>query len=95
VNKQGESAVKLLKQNLAVFLSWCLVLGTTRVGFADQTDQPAPPPVQAAQQTPEQLQQLVAPIALYPDALMAQILAARLIRLKLSKPIDGYKSTPT
>ena len=28
------------------------------------------------QQTPEQLQQLVAPIALYPDSLVAQILAA-------------------
>ena len=28
------------------------------------------------QQTPEQLQQLVAPIALYPDSLLAQILAA-------------------
>ena len=31
---------------------------------------------QAAQQSPEQLQQLVAPIALYPDGLIAQILAA-------------------
>ena len=30
----------------------------------------------AASETPEQLQQLVAPIALYPDALVAQILAA-------------------
>jgi hypothetical protein len=38
-------------------------------------DQGAPPP-QYAQQTPEQLQQLVAPIALYPDSLVAQILAA-------------------
>ncbi|HXW16180.1 MAG TPA: DUF3300 domain-containing protein [Terriglobia bacterium] len=48
--------------------------------------QDAPPPPQAAppgapappytQQTPEQLQQLVAPIALYPDSLVAQILAA-------------------
>ena len=28
------------------------------------------------EQTPEQLQQLVAPIALYPDSLVAQILAA-------------------
>jgi len=28
------------------------------------------------QQSPEQLEQLVAPIALYPDALVAQILAA-------------------
>jgi uncharacterized membrane protein YgcG len=34
----------------------------------------APPPY--TQQTPEQLQQLVAPIALYPDPLVAQILAA-------------------
>jgi hypothetical protein len=33
---------------------------------------PAPP----AQQSPQELQQLVAPIALYPDALVAQILAA-------------------
>jgi uncharacterized protein DUF3300 len=31
---------------------------------------------QYIQQTPEQLQQLVAPIALYPDSLVAQILAA-------------------
>src|SRR5271163_3447620 len=31
---------------------------------------------QYTQQTPEQLQQLVAPIALYPDSLVAQILAA-------------------
>jgi len=31
---------------------------------------------QAAQQSPEQLQQLAAPIALYPDALFAQILPA-------------------
>jgi hypothetical protein len=32
--------------------------------------------MQAPPQTPEQLQQLVAPIALYPDALVAQVLAA-------------------
>lgn len=44
--------------------------------------QEAPPPPAAPDQpqpshlTPEQLQQLVAPIALYPDALVAQILAA-------------------
>ena len=37
---------------------------------------PAPPAPPYAQQTPEQLQQLVAPIALYPDSLVAQILAA-------------------
>jgi uncharacterized membrane protein YgcG len=44
--------------------------------------QQSPPPSQGApappyaQQTPDQLQQLVAPIALYPDSLVAQVLAA-------------------
>jgi Protein of unknown function (DUF3300) len=69
--------VKFLKQSLSLFLSCCLVLATAPGGFAVPADQSAAqPPVQAAQQTPEQLQQLVAPIALYPDGLVAQILAA-------------------
>src|SRR3974390_3009386 len=44
--------------------------------------QDAPAPAQSAQgreylqQTPEQLQQLIAPVALYPDSLVAQILGA-------------------
>lgn len=66
-----------LKRIMALVLSGSLVLATAPGAFAYQTDQSAaPPPPQAAQQTPEQLQQLVAPIALYPDALVAQILAA-------------------
>jgi hypothetical protein len=69
--------VKFIKQCLSFFLSCCLVLATVPGGLAAQADQSAAQlPVQAAQQTPEQLQQLVAPIALYPDALVAQILAA-------------------
>jgi uncharacterized membrane protein YgcG len=49
--------------------------------YQDAQAQPqAPPPTGQAppytQGTPEQLQQLVAPIALYPDSLVAQILAA-------------------
>ena len=43
--------------------------------LAYQDAQPSAPAAYA-QQTPEQLQQLVAPIALYPDNLVAQILAA-------------------
>jgi uncharacterized membrane protein YgcG len=46
------------------------------LGAQDQTPPPAPEQPQPAQLTPEQLQELVAPIALYPDALVAQILAA-------------------
>src|ERR1700753_150431 len=74
---EGESIVKFIKQRLSLFLSCCLLLATAPEGFAAQVDQSAvQPPVQAAHQTPEQLEQLVAPIALYPDALVAQILAA-------------------
>ena len=69
--------MKLLKQSLSLFLSCCLVSVTAPAGFAPQPDESAAQtPVQAAKLTPEQLQQLVAPIALYPDALVAQILAA-------------------
>jgi uncharacterized membrane protein YgcG len=42
----------------------------------DQQVQPGQLDPQAAHLSPQQLQQLVAPIALYPDALVAQILAA-------------------
>jgi hypothetical protein len=71
------SIMKFFKQCLSFFLSWCLLATTVPGGFADQAVQPtSQAPVQAAQQTPEQLQQLVAPIALYPDALVAQVLAA-------------------
>src|SRR6202007_2331953 len=66
----------LLKRSVALLLSVSLVLATAPGGFAYPTDQSVAAPPQAAQQTPEQLQQLVAPIALYPDALVAQILAA-------------------
>jgi len=69
--------MKLLQQGMALFLSLCLLLMGVQDGFAYQADSSiSPSPPQAAQQSPEQLQQLVAPIALYPDALIAQILAA-------------------
>ena len=41
-----------------------------------QAEPPAAPAQPYTQETPEQLQRLVAPIALYPDSLVAQILAA-------------------
>jgi len=67
---------------LVAFLSLALVFTAWPQNLSAQ-DAPAPEaqtPEQAAppytQQTPEQLQRLVAPIALYPDSLVAQILAA-------------------
>ena len=41
-----------------------------------QPSEQGTPVAQYTQQTPEQMQQLVAPIALYSDSLVAQILAA-------------------
>jgi len=64
-----------LQRSMALLLSWCLIFVSVSGGFASQTGE-LPSPPQAAKQSPEQLQQLVAPIALYPDALVAQILAA-------------------
>lgn len=64
------------KKALMFLLSASLVLAAIP-GFAFQTDPSAAPlPVQSAHASKQELQQLVAPIALYPDELVAQILAA-------------------
>src|SRR5882724_13120087 len=69
--------MRYFQQGMALFLSWCLLFAGIRDGFAYQTaSSTSQPPPQAAEQSTEQLQQLVAPIALYPDALIAQILPA-------------------
>jgi len=72
------------KQVFVSLLSTALLFATLPVNLPAYQDTQAPPPDQAqpaqaptySQETPEQLQQLVAPIALYPDSLVAQILAA-------------------
>ena len=61
--------ILLLCCSLARFTAQAESLGPT----GQSNEQASAPPVK---QSPQQLQQLVAPIALYPDALVAQILAA-------------------
>jgi len=68
----------IAKQLLSIALSFLLV---TTVPFEAGAQQPASPdaapyPGQGAPLSAEELQQLAAPIALYPDALVAQILGA-------------------
>jgi len=73
------------KRILASTLPVALLFTTLPQDLLARASAQAPPPSGAvasaqgpsyAQQTPEQLQQLVAPIALYPDSLVAQILTA-------------------
>ena len=84
----GLSMPKLGKQVLVSVLSLGLLFATWPQNLSAYQDSQAPAqateqaPAQGGQappytqQTPAQLQQLVAPIALYPDSLVAQILAA-------------------
>src|SRR5260370_14811820 len=68
--------MKLSKQVLILLLCCSLVRFTAQAesfGPTGQSNEQQQPPVQ---HSPQELQQLVAPIALYPDALVAQILAA-------------------
>jgi len=68
------------KRIFASLMSLALVLGAYPQNLSAYQDPDAPAQAAPAhaytQQTPEQIQQLVAPIALYPDSLVAQILAA-------------------
>src|ERR1700737_955943 len=66
--------MKLFKQALILLLCCSLVRFTAQAesfGPTGQSNEQQP-----VQHSPQELQQLVAPIALYPDALVAQVLAA-------------------
>jgi hypothetical protein len=76
----GFSTPRLGKPILVSLLRSALLFAIWPQSLLAHQDAQAPPQAQQAppyaQQGPEQLQQLVAPIALYPDSLVAQILAA-------------------
>jgi Protein of unknown function (DUF3300) len=64
----------MFKQTMALFLACSLVVATCPLDGVAQSSLAAAPQ-QATGQSSDRLEQLVAPIALYPDALVAQILA--------------------
>ena len=73
--------MKLSKQALTLLLCFSLVQFTAQAdsyASMSQSNEQSPTPTaqQSPQESPQELQQLVAPVALYPDALVAQILAA-------------------
>jgi hypothetical protein len=77
-----QSYMTRLKQVLTFVLSWGVLLATSPAGPGAWASVAAHPPVFAMQEAAQaplsasQIDQLVSPIALYPDALVAQILAA-------------------
>ena len=82
LHNQNPSQLGSGKKMLAPALAALLLLATWPQSLPayqdaqDQNQQSTQPQPAPAPKTPEQLQQLVAPIALYPDSLVAQILAA-------------------
>src|SRR5271169_5903960 len=69
------------KKFLSVVLSFVLIMSSSQILYGYQTAAPVPGadtgnPTEAAPQSASELQSLVAPIALYPDSLVAQILTA-------------------
>ena len=73
-------SVNFMKQVFTVLLSCLLVQFTSQAAaygaMSQSTESPTESPTAAPKPSAQELQQLVAPIALYPDALVAQILAA-------------------
>jgi hypothetical protein len=74
----------LSTQLTAVVCSFVLAPGSVRVTQSDTASQQANAPAEEAPKIPnDQLDSLVAPIALYPDPLLAQVLAASTYPLEI------------
>ena len=72
----------LLRSQVAILCTIILAPGDT-LTYASQSAAPARPNGQTLKLSPEQLDSLVAPIALYPDPLLAQALAASTYPLEI------------
>ena len=72
-----------MKQFLAVIVSWGIILATSPASATPTAGMYLPQEAPPANLTASQIDALVAPIALYPDALVAQVLAASTSPTKL------------
>jgi hypothetical protein len=74
-------ALKVIRRLISVTAATLIAFAPAQLSFGEPAQEPAPsgnsaPPTETAPQDASQLQALVAPIALYPDSLVAQILTA-------------------
>lgn len=84
---------------LLVILAMAVVFGVSDLRSARQAEVPPQTPPPAAQpyqlENSQQLQQLVAPIALYPDSLIASVLAASRYPVQTTEANDWLASRKT
>src|ERR1700751_265477 len=73
----------LLRSRVAILCAISLVPGDTLTHAWQSTAPARPPNGQNVKLSPEQLDSLLAPIALYPDPLLAQVLAASTYPLEI------------
>jgi hypothetical protein len=85
----------LLQKAVAMLMSFLLVLTTIPADAVGQTASSAGSPEELAPLTPEELDGLVAPIALYPDALVAQVLGAATFPYEIVDAVVWLKQNST
>src|SRR6201993_122343 len=82
-------------QSLVAFLCCLLVVPDAAFGASMPTQEAAPADQAAAKIPPDQLDTLVAPIALYPDALLSQTLMASTYPLEVIQLQQWLQKNPT
>src|SRR5580658_1203607 len=81
------------KQRMAVVLCALMLTPMNAVLYGqDQGPPPPPPPGQAL--TPDQLDDLVAPVALYPDPLLSQVMVAATYPLEVVQAFQWLQRNP-
>ena len=83
ISRRSRFSDLTLRGALAVVCAALLVPGNAPLMAQEKASTPGPAPEAAAKLPPEQLDSLVAPIALYPDPLLAQTLAASTYPLEI------------
>ncbi len=84
-----------LRQYLAVVLCGLMLAPFNAALYAQEPQQQSPPPPPAGQAlTPDQLDDLVAPVALYPDPLLSQVLVASTYPLEVVEAFQWLQKTP-
>jgi hypothetical protein len=82
-------------QRVAIVLCGLLLMPLNAIAFAqDQAPPPPPPPPPGQALTPDQLNDLVAPIALYPDPLLSQVLVASTYPLEVVQAYQWLQRNP-